>query len=77
MDQKSVELTTEMTELIVACSESVKNKAELSRLLDIPRMTIASALDNLQKDKLCGEIDAKWKKKEIHKDRSKCFTSSG
>ena len=50
MDQKSVELTTEMTELIVARSESVKNKAELSRLLDIPRMTIASALDNLQKD---------------------------
>ena len=49
MGQKSVELTIEMKELIVACSESVKNKAELSRLLDIPRMTIASALNTTTK----------------------------
>ena len=30
----------------------------------------------LQRDWLCGEIKGKWKKKEIHKHRSKCFTLS-
>ena len=44
--RKSIELTIETKELIVAMSESVKNKAELSRLLNIPRTTITSVLLN-------------------------------
>ena len=46
MGRKSIELTIETKELIVAMSESAKNKAELSRLLNIPRTTITSVLRN-------------------------------
>ena len=46
MGRKGVELTAETKELIVAISESVKNKAELSRLLNILRTSITSVLRN-------------------------------
>ena len=46
MGRKGVELTTGTKELIVAISESVKNKAELSRLLNILRTSITSVLRN-------------------------------
>ena len=42
MSRKGTELSTETKELIVTLLHSVQNKAELSRLLNIPRTTIAS-----------------------------------
>ena len=65
MGQKSVDLTIEMKELIVARSESVKNKAELSRLLDIPRMTIASALHNYKGTGSVGKSKESGRKKKF------------
>ena len=44
MSRKGAELSTETKELIVTLSQSVQNKAELSRLLDIRRTTITSVL---------------------------------
>jgi len=46
MSRKSAELSAETRELIVTLSESVKNKAELSRLLNVPRTTITSGTKN-------------------------------
>ena len=40
MSRKGAKLSTETKELIITLSESVKNKAELSRMLNIPRTTI-------------------------------------
>ena len=37
MSRKGALLSTETKELIITLSESVKNKAELSRMLNIPR----------------------------------------
>ena len=42
MSRKGAELSTETKELIITLSESVQNKAELSRMLNIPRTTITS-----------------------------------
>jgi len=44
MSRKGAELSTETKELIVTLSQSVQNKSELSRLLNIPRTTITSVL---------------------------------
>ena len=44
MSRKGAELSTETKELIITLSESVQNKAELSRMLNIPRTTITSVL---------------------------------
>ena len=44
MSRKGAELSTETKELIITLSESVQNKAELSRMLNIPRATITSVL---------------------------------
>ena len=44
MSRKGAELSTETRELIVTLSQSVQNKAELSRLLNIPRTTMSSVL---------------------------------
>ena len=44
MSRKGAELSTETKELIITLSESVKNKAELSRMLNIPRTTLRSVL---------------------------------
>ena len=44
MNRKGAELSTETKELVVTLSQSVQNKAELSRLLNIPRTTITSVL---------------------------------
>ena len=49
MSQKGAELSTETKELIVTLSHSVQNKAELSRLLNIPRTTITSVLREYQR----------------------------
>ena len=46
MSRKGAELSTETKQLIITLSESVKNKAELSRMLNIPRTTITSVLSN-------------------------------
>lgn len=44
MSRKGAELSTETKESIITLSESVQNKAELSRMLNIPRTTITSVL---------------------------------
>ena len=44
MSRNGAELFTETKELFVTLSQSVQNKAELSRLLNIPRTTITSVL---------------------------------
>ena len=49
MSRKGAELFTETKELINALSESVKNKAELSRMLNIPRTTITSVLSKYRR----------------------------
>ena len=51
MSQKGAELSTETKELIIALSESMQNKAELSRTWNIPRttITITSVLSKYQK----------------------------
>ena len=40
MSRKGAKLSRETNELIITLSESVENKAELSRMLNIPRTTI-------------------------------------
>ena len=71
MGRKSVELSTETKKLIVTLSESVKNKAELSRLLNIPRTTITSVLS---KHRSTGSIENLTrngrKKKFTNRDRN-------
>ena len=49
MSRKGAELSTETKELIITLSESVKNKAELSRMLNIPRTTITSVLSKYRR----------------------------
>ena len=49
MSRKGAELSTETKELIITLSESVKNKAELSRMLNIPRTTIMSVLSKYRR----------------------------
>ena len=44
MSRKGAELSTETKESIVTLSHFVQNKAELSRLLNIPRTTITRVL---------------------------------
>ena len=44
MSRKGAELSTATKKLIITLSESVQNKAELSRMLNIPRTTIPSVL---------------------------------
>ena len=50
MSRKGAELSTETKELIVILSQSVQNKAELSRPLNVPRTTITSVLRQVSKD---------------------------
>ena len=63
MSRKGAELSIEMKELIVTLSESVKNKAELSRMLNIPRTTITSILRKYRRTlaqwRLCPEVAGK------------------
>ena len=47
--RKGAELSTETKELIITLSESVQNKAELSRMLNIPRTTITSVLSKYRR----------------------------
>ena len=54
MSRKGAELSTETKELIITLSEFVKNKAELSRMLNIPRTTITSVLS---KDRRTGTVE--------------------
>ena len=49
MSRKGAELFTKTKELIVTLSQSVQNKAELSRLLNIPRTTITSVLSKYRR----------------------------
>ena len=52
MSRKGAELSTETKEFIVTLSQSVQNKAELSRLLNIPRTTITSVLGKYRSEGL-------------------------
>ena len=49
MSRKGAELSTETKELIITLSESVQNKAELSRMLNIPRTNITSVLSKYRR----------------------------
>ena len=49
MSRKGSELSTETKELIITPSESVQNKAELSRTLNIPKTTIKSVLSKYRR----------------------------
>ena len=49
MNRKGADLFIETKELIVSRSQSVQNKAELSRLLNIPRTTITSVLSKYRR----------------------------
>ena len=49
MSRKGAELFTKTKELIVTLSQSVQNKAELLRLLNIPRTTITSVLSKYRR----------------------------
>ena len=42
MSRKGAELSTKTKELIITLSESVQNKVELSRMLNVPRTAITS-----------------------------------
>ena len=66
MSRKGAELFTKTKELIVTLSQSVQNKAELLRLLNIPRTTITSVLSKYRRNGTV-ETDAKWKEKELRK----------
>ena len=63
MSRKGAELSTETKELIVTLSESLKNKAELSRMLNIPRTTITTVLRKYRRTlaqwRLCSEVAGK------------------
>ena len=49
MSRKGAELSTETKELIITLSESMQNKAELSRIWNIPRTTITSVLSKYRR----------------------------
>ena len=49
MSRKDAELSTATNELIITLSESVQNKVELSRMLNIPRTTITSVLSKYRR----------------------------
>ena len=76
MSRKGAKLSTETKELIITLSESVKNKAELSRMLNIRKATITSVLSKYRRTGTV-ETDAKWQEKELHKQRKKCFKVFG
>ena len=63
VSRKGAELSTETKELIITLSESVKNKAELSKMLNIPRPTITSVLRKYRRTlvqwRLCPEVAGK------------------
>ena len=67
MGWKSAELSEEAKDLIVTLAESVHNKAELSRLLNIPRTTITSVL---KKHQQTGSV-----KNKKRSGRKKTFTA--
>ena len=49
MSRKGAELSTATKELIITLLEYVQNKAELSRMLNIPRTTITSVLSKYRR----------------------------
>ena len=71
MSRKGAELSTETKELIVTLSHSVQNKAELSRLLNIPRTTITSVLREYQRTGTVKTSTRSGRKKSFtYKDRN-------
>ena len=79
MGRKSGELTTETKEIIVTLSESVTNKAALPTDVKTVEHCKNDHLKNykhLSKGWLGREFEAKWKEKEVHRDK-KYFKSSG
>ena len=78
MSRKGAELSTETKELIITLSESVKNKAELSRMLNIPRTTITSVLSKYRRTGTVETMTRSGRKtEELHKQRQKCFKAFG
>ena len=71
MSRKGAKLSTETKELIVTPSESVKNKAELSRMLNIPRMTITSVLSKYRRTGTVETLtQSGWKKSFTNRHRN-------
>ena len=68
MSRKGAELSTETKDLINTLSESVKNKSELSRMLNIPRTTITSVLSKYQRTGTVETLTRSCRKRtELHK----------
>ena len=71
MSRKGAELSTETKELVVTLSQSVQNKAELSRLLNIPRTTITSVLGKYRRTGTVKTLTRSGRKKSFtNRDRS-------
>ena len=71
MSRKVAELSTETNELIVTLSQSVQNKAELSRLLNIRRTTITSVLSKYRRTGTVETLTQSGRKKSFtNRDRN-------
>ena len=76
MSRKGAELTAETKELIITLSESVKNKAELSRMLNIPRTTITSVLSNYRRTGTVETLTRSGRKRSFTKNALKRLVNS-
>ena len=65
MNRKGADLFIETKELIVSRSQSVQNKAELSRLLNIPRTTITSVLSKYRRTGTVETLTGSGRKKSF------------
>ena len=71
MSRKGAELSTETKESIITLSESVQNKAELSRMLNIARTTITSVLSNYRRTGTVETLTRSGRKRSFtNRDRS-------
>ena len=76
MSRKGAELSTETKEFIITLSESVKNKAELSRMLNIPRTTITSVLSNYRRTGTVETLTRSGRKRSFTKNALKRLVNS-
>ena len=79
MSRKGAELSTKTKELIITLSESGQNKAELSRMLNIPRTTIRSVLSKYRRTGTVETLTRSGRKRSFtKKDRNalKCLVKS-
>ena len=76
MSRKGAELSTETKELIITLSESVKNKAELSRMLNIPRTTIMSVLSKYRRTGTVETLTQSGRKRSFTKNALRRLVNS-